>query len=132
LAGSLSDLAITERDSGDFSAAERDWNEALQIAQSVDDHEIVALCAAGIGAIALLREDWSGAEVALRKALPLSEKVGRREQVANNCRRLAKALARQGRKSEALPHAQRAVDILTSLRTPELEAARRILAECES
>jgi Flp pilus assembly protein TadD len=132
LARSLSDLAIAERDFGDLDSAERDSREALQIAQSVDDHQAVAICAANLGAIALMREDWSGAEAALREALTLSEKVGRREQVANNCHRLSLALVRQGRKSEAFPYAQRAVEIYIALRSPSLEVARQTLAECES
>ena len=62
----------------------------------------------------------------------LAEKVGRKELIAINCYRLAKALARQDRKPEALPHARRAVEIFTALRSPNLEVARRSLAECES
>jgi hypothetical protein len=41
-------------------------------------------------------------------------------------------LLRQGRAVEALPHARRAVEIMTKLRTPELEKARQVLAECEA
>jgi len=51
--------------------------------------------------------------------------------IAEDHRRLAEALARQGQKSEALPHARRAVDLYTALRSPNLEAARRTLAECD-
>ena len=43
-----------------------------------------------------------------------------------------KALIRQGKKTEALPYAQLAVDIFTRLRSPSLDAARHILAECQS
>jgi hypothetical protein len=82
--------------------------------------------------LALDRKDWLDAETLAREALPLSEKVGRQELIAHNCLLLTGALARQGRKTEALPHAQRAVEIFTALRHPNLEAARRILAECES
>ncbi len=82
--------------------------------------------------LTLDRKDWPGAEALAREALSLSEKVGRKELIASNCHRLAEALARQGRKPEALPHARRAVEIFTALRHPDLEVARQTLAECES
>ena len=127
----LNDLAEAERLSGDDDAAERDYREAMRIAQSVDYREGVAYITGNLAALALTREDWPGAETLAREALPLSEKVGRKELIAEDCRRLAAALARQGRKPEALPHAQRAVEIFTALRSPYLELARRTLAECE-
>jgi tetratricopeptide (TPR) repeat protein len=103
-AGSLSSLADAEFLSGDLDASERDYREALRIARAVVD----------------------------REALSLAENVGRMELIATDCHRLAKALARQGRKSEALPQARRAVEIHTSLRSPYLEVSLDILAECES
>jgi hypothetical protein len=65
--------------------------------------------------IALKREDWPGAECLAREALPLAEKVGRQELIARESRRMAKALAQQGKKAEALPYARRAVDIFSIL-----------------
>jgi tetratricopeptide (TPR) repeat protein len=128
----LNDLAVAERLSGDLNAAERDYREALRIAQAVDYREGIAFVTGNLAALALIREDWPGAEALAREALLLAEKVGRKELIASDCRRLAKALAQQDRKSEALPHARRAVEIFAALRHPDLEAARRILAECES
>ena len=52
--------------------------------------------------------------------------------IAEDSRRLAKALVRQGKAAEALPHAHRAVDIYTKLVSPDLAFARAILAECEA
>ena len=37
---------------------------------------------------------------------PCPKSVGRQELIASDCRRLAKALVRQGKAAEALPHAQ--------------------------
>lgn len=128
----LNYLAVAEHQSGDFDAAERDYREALRIARSVNYLEGIATYTGNLAEVALDREDWIGAESLAREALPLSEKVGRKDLIASDCARLAKALARQGRKPEALPHAQRAVEIFTALRDSELEAARRTLAECES
>lgn len=128
----LTALAEAEVHSGDFDAAERDFREALRIANAVDYGEGIAMLTGNLAALALDCEDWPGAEVHARKALPLAEKVGSKELIASNCYRLAEALARQGRKSEALPHVRRAVEIFTALRHSDLENARQTLADCES
>jgi tetratricopeptide (TPR) repeat protein len=128
----LNDLAGAERLSGDLDAAERDYREALRLALAVDYREGIAYMTGNLARLALNRKDWAGAEALARKALLLAENIGRKELIAGNCYRLAEALARQGRKPEAIPHAQRAVEIFTALRSPNLEGARRTLAECES
>jgi tetratricopeptide (TPR) repeat protein len=132
LAIGLNALASAEHFSGDIATAERDYQEALRIAFAVDYREGVASYTGNLAGLALSREDWPGAEALAREALSLAEKVGRKELIAGDCQRLAKALAQQGRKLEALPHARRAVEIYTALRSPDLEVARRTLAECES
>ncbi|HEX8845355.1 MAG TPA: DUF4062 domain-containing protein [Pyrinomonadaceae bacterium] len=128
----LNALADSERLSGDDDAAERDYREALRIAQAVDYREGVAYITGNLAMLALDHKDWPGAEALARKALTLAEKVRRQELIAQNCRSIAEALARQGRKPEALPHARRAVEIFTALRSPDLKWAQQTLAECES
>jgi tetratricopeptide (TPR) repeat protein len=132
VADGLNDLAEVELLSGDLDAAERNFREALRIARASDDRECIAIFTGNLANVALAREDLSGAEVLAREALLLVEKVGRKELIALNCYCLAKSLARQGQKSEALPHARRAVEIFTALRSSSLEEARQNLAECES
>jgi tetratricopeptide (TPR) repeat protein len=128
----LNSLAEAERLSGDLEAAERDLREALRIARAADDREGVATYTGNLALLALNRMDWPGAEALAREALTLAEKVGRKELIASDCRRLAEALTQQDRKAEALPYAQRAVEIFTALRSPELKGARQTLAFCES
>jgi tetratricopeptide (TPR) repeat protein len=128
----LNTLAAAEQLSGDFDDAERDYREALRIAWAVDDREGIAIYTGNLAVLAMDRGDWPGAEALAREALSLAKKVGRKELIASDCQRLAKALARQGRKLEALPHARRAVEIYTTLGSPELEEASQTLAECES
>jgi hypothetical protein len=62
-----------------------------------------------------------------REALPASESVGRKELIAGDCELLAIILGRQGRKSDGLPYAQRAVEIYAHLRLPGLEEASKVL-----
>lgn len=132
VASDLNDLADAERLSGDVAAAERDYREALRIARAVNYTEGVASFTGNLGALALEREEWPEAETRAREALPLSEKMGRQELIAWGCFVLAKALVRQGKAAEALPHARRSVEIYTKLDSPRLTAARAILAECEA
>jgi tetratricopeptide (TPR) repeat protein len=130
-ANALCALAEAERLSGDLDAANRDAREALRIARAIDDPECVASYTSNLAALTLDRDDCPGAEALAREALALSEKIGHRALIAFACGILADALARQGRKPEALPHAQRAVEIYLSLRSPELQWAQPILARCE-
>src|SRR5262249_21034409 len=113
-------------------AAERDYREALRIARAVGYAEGVATYTGNLADLALDGKDWPQAETLAREALPLSEKVGRQELIAWDCRVLAQALVRQRKPTEALPYAERAVDIYTRLGSLDLEYARAILAECES
>jgi hypothetical protein len=79
----------------------------------------LAIYTGNLAALALDRQDWPTAETQAREALPLAEKVGRQELIASNNHRLAKALLRQGRAAEALPHA-RAVEGGGDLHPPRL------------
>lgn len=132
VANGLNDLAHVEKKMGDFTAAERDFREALRLARAVDYVEGIAMFTGNLAALALDQEDWSEAETLAREALPLSEKVGRQELIAVDCRRLAKALVQQRKGAEGLPYAQRAVEIYARLGSPNLEGARETLGECEA
>lgn len=132
LALGLNALADLERLSGDFSAAEQNYCEGLRIAQAVDYYDGVATITGNLAELSLDREDWLRAETLAREAVSLSEKIGRQEVIASNCRRLAKSLLRQGKKAEALPYIRRAVEIFARLGFSELTEARLTLAECES
>ncbi|PSB34310.1 tetratricopeptide repeat protein [Stenomitos frigidus] len=127
----LNSLADIEQRSGDLTAAEQDYREALRVARAIGDAEGVASYTGNLAALVLDRKDWSGAETLAREALPLAEKVGRQQLIASNCRRIAKALVRQGQAAEALPYARRAVTIYTQLGSPDLASAQATLRECE-
>ena len=126
----LNSLAETERLSGDLASAERDYREALRVARALGSAEGVAIYTGNLADVTIDREDWPGTEPLAREALSLSETVGRQELIGTDCQRLAKALARQGKKAEGLPYARRAVDIYSMLGAPDLQAARETLREC--
>jgi tetratricopeptide (TPR) repeat protein len=119
--------------SGEFDAAERTYNEALRIALILDDGEGVAIVSGNLALLALDRqEDYPTAEARAREALSLAESFGRPELIAAHCEILAETLIRQGKKADALPYAQRAVDIFTQFRSPDEIGARNTLGACES
>jgi tetratricopeptide (TPR) repeat protein len=132
VAAGLISLAAAEYDSDDLDAAERDYREALQIALAINYREGIATCTGCLAGVALKREDWPSAETLAGEALTLSEKIGRQDLIAFNCWCFAKASAQQGRKTEAILYASRAVEIYAALRSPDLEEAYQFLAECES
>ena len=127
----LHDLARVERLCGDYVAAESDYREALEIATQIRDPEGTIVYTGDLADIALARQDWLAAETLAREALPLAEAIGRQELIADNCQRVAQALACQGRPADGLPYAQRAIDIFTRLRSRHLEEAQAVLKECE-
>ena len=131
VASVLSDLADAEKHSGDYVAAERDYQEALRVAGVVDDVEGVAIYTGNLAALAVDREDWSQAETWAQEALSLSEQLNRQELIAKDCSCLATACARQGKPMKGLPYAKRAVEIYSKLGSPDLQEAQETLSECE-
>jgi tetratricopeptide (TPR) repeat protein len=128
----LNSVATIEQLTGDLTAAERDCREALRVARASGYTEGVATYTGNLAELALDRKDWPQAETLAREALALADKVGRQQLIASDCSRLAKALVRQGKPAEALPHAQRAVTLYTRLGHADLEAALATLRECEA
>jgi tetratricopeptide (TPR) repeat protein len=131
LAIGLNSLANVEREVGDFHSAERDYQQALRIARSIDDRESTVTIHGNLAALAISRQNWVAAEALAREALLLAENLGRQQLIASNCHRVAEALVRQGKKAEALRHARRAVELFTRLGSANLAEARNTLTECE-
>ncbi|HKU76789.1 MAG TPA: tetratricopeptide repeat protein [Pyrinomonadaceae bacterium] len=127
----LLNLANAKRLSGDLDSAERDYQEALQIARAIDSLQCVTASTGSLARLELSRGEWLCAEAFAVEALSLSEKLGRIDFVGVNSYFLAAALVGQGRKIEAFPHAQRAVEIFTALDDADLDEACKILWECE-
>ncbi|HLF28540.1 MAG TPA: tetratricopeptide repeat protein [Anaerolineae bacterium] len=131
VANGLSDLAGAERLSGNHMAAERDYREALRIAEKVEDREGQAIYIGNLAELMIERQQWLAAESLAKQALRLSETSGRWELIAASCEFISRSLVRQGRPTEGIEYAQRAVDIYTKLRSPYLGDAQAVLRECE-
>jgi tetratricopeptide (TPR) repeat protein len=126
----LNSLARAEQDLGNYTVAEAHYREALRMALDGGMKSGVATYTGNLASLALDREDWSAAEDLAREALVLAEGIYRQELIASNNGRIAKALLRQGKADQALPHAKLAVDIYTRLRHPEIAKATALLADC--
>jgi nucleoside phosphorylase/tetratricopeptide (TPR) repeat protein len=132
VAADLNALASVELNADDYAASKRDFREALRIARRHKDREGIANYTGNLAEWALSRQDWLGAEALARKALKAAEGVGRIELIASDCRRVAVALARQGRNRDGLPFARRAFEIATKLgQLDDIKRAEAALKECE-
>ena len=128
----LNDLGNAELSSKDYTAAERDFREAVRLAKINKNNERIATHTGNLAGLALDREQWAEAESLAREALALAEKVGRQELIASDCDRLAEALLKQNRDlDEALSMSRRAVEIYTRLRSSRLQSAQETLEEIE-
>src|SRR6185312_486320 len=132
VANCLNYLARIFRESGQLDEAETHYREALAIAKALADPEGVSIYTGNLAELALDHKQWPEAERLSREALKLAEEVGRKDLIAGDCWRLAKALARQGRGAEGRCHAESAVAIFTELRSPHLVKAQAALDECSA
>ncbi len=132
LATALNDLSDVKRHAGDMNGAEENLIEALEIARREEYQDLIASFTGNFATFALVRRQWHLAEERAREALLLSENVKRVELIATNCSSLAEALIQQGKKPEAMSYARRAVEILSALRSRNLDRAREVLVRCET
>jgi tetratricopeptide (TPR) repeat protein len=132
VAKALNSLAGAKMHAGDVEGAERDMREAMELAELNQDVAMMAALTGNWAQVALRREDWSGAEALARKALALSQELGRQESIARESRRLAKALLQQGKADAAMPHVRLALEIETRLGLPGKEYSHMLLTLCES
>jgi len=129
----LNNLGGAERHLGNWEAAEGHFREALEVASALRYARGVATSTSNLAILAYDRQDWFLAERLAREALPLCEALGRQELIARNYRCLAAALAKMGRRREALTYAEQALDIFTRLGVVNnIERTNIVLRECES
>jgi tetratricopeptide (TPR) repeat protein len=125
-------LADAEVEAGDNDAAQFHYHEALRVAAAVGGGPLQAYIKGRMATSALRSSDWAQAGALALAALSEMERINWLQYVAVNCHTLANALAQQAKQVEALAYARRAVEIYSSLRSPELEMARQTLRKCEA
>jgi tetratricopeptide (TPR) repeat protein len=128
----LNSLGEVERALRDFGAAKTAYIDAQRVATKIAYQEGLGIVTGNLATLALDEGDVHSAEQIATEALAISEALGRQELIASNCRLVAKALARQGRASEGLPHAERALTICRKLKRSDLlAAAQEAVEECK-
>jgi tetratricopeptide (TPR) repeat protein len=129
----LQALASVETSLGDFEAAERYYQEALRIAEVLKDRENIGMIIEGLAHVELDRQNWSRAEALGHQALVIAKEVGRLSSIGNSSLRIALALLGQEKYAEALPYAERALDILSRVESPtNVKRAREALQKCKA
>lgn len=116
--------------SGQATAAKEYFMEALRIVRANNDLEGATVCMGNLARLAISQMEFPTAEDHAREALALSEQLGGKKLIADHNQLLAIAKLRQCRVAEALPHAQRAVEIFTSLGSLDQSTAENVLKEC--
>ncbi|HEU0015980.1 MAG TPA: GDSL-type esterase/lipase family protein [Longimicrobium sp.] len=131
IARALNDIGFIEQQLGEHAPAEEHHREALRIALNMDFAERIAQSTGHLADVALIHQDWVNAEELARKAAALAHRMEYRELAAANYRRIARALAGQGKPARALAFARDAVAAFEQLRSRELPEARQTLEACE-
>lgn len=128
----LNDIAGIKRKLGQLDAADRDFQEALQMARKANFREGIANTTGNLAEVALDRGHWNRAEMLAMEACTLSTAMRHSELMATSYRRIAVALTHQGRPGEGLRYARRAEDIAAVLRSPEFTRARDAREKCQA
>ncbi|MBI3169948.1 MAG: tetratricopeptide repeat protein, partial [Chloroflexi bacterium] len=130
----LNDIARAEHKNKDYHSAERDYRECLRIAKKTKNEENIANFTGNLSVLAIDRKEWRKAETLARKALVMSEKVGRKEFIGWDCYYIAQALLKQNKNlDEALSLSRRTVEIFKHLHMPDddVQSAQEIQAKIE-
>jgi tetratricopeptide (TPR) repeat protein len=129
---SLNALANVEKMSGSYEDAERYYNAALEITETIGSVEGAAIYNGNLSILALDQQDWLKAERFAIASLNYSEKGGYLELIGANYQRLAQALTRTGKVIEAQSYAKQALDIFHRLsNTVQVEISKAILKETQ-
>ena len=111
----------------DLKEAERNLDQAIQIAASIEDKERISIYKGNLAELALAQTNWPRAEELAHEALKLAEELGQQEEIARNNYRIARALLMQKNLPLASSYALKSVNIYTRLRHQYLPEAVEVL-----
>ncbi|MDD5369416.1 MAG: hypothetical protein PHQ40_10035 [Anaerolineaceae bacterium] len=121
----------TNRRMGVGISPDINYQEVLRLARNLNCHEAVTKCIALQAENALEKRDWFSTASLAGEALKLAEYESNLLMTGICCIQLAEAFIKQDKPHEALPYAQRGVEILSRIGCFELDNEKALLQECE-
>lgn len=131
LSGSLNSLAETERLALHREQAKLHFDEALELARSIEGDQRIAKITGNLAQLAIDQRDWNTAQKLATTALELSERTEHRELIASNSLRLSNALIEQNLAQRALPLIQRAQALFKTLNSVKSIESEKLRIRCE-
>lgn len=116
----LNDLAVAQKAAGDYAGALDNYQKGLVIAKEFGYNLFVVGISTNLAELESVQKNWPQVEKLSREALELAEDLGHIELIAYNSGHLGKALLRQGNKTDAITHINRAQEIYLNLGLTDL------------
>jgi tetratricopeptide (TPR) repeat protein len=120
-------LALLAQEQNNYSLAEKNFLEALDLGKKVSDTAIQASVISYLGELYTEQRYWSEARKWFERAIPMSKEIGRVELIARIKYGLASVQEAEGRTDLALPLAEEALKIYDRLQHKDLAKARELV-----
>ena len=130
VATALNSLAEAQMEYGNTKDSEASFNEAILLAKNINYKEGTAIFTGNLAELALRQNELSKAEDLAMDALKKAREIEQQDEIAKANYRLARALLLQGRSKQALPYAQRAIEVFVRLRHKDLPKAQELFLQC--
>lgn len=127
IASTLHQLGMLAQDQGDYAGAREKYDESLKIKQKMGDKRGVAATLGQLGNLACSQGDYAGARTQYEEVLDVFRELGDKSGIAISLHQLGVLAEIEKRPGEAADYFRQALAILTELKSPDAETARRSL-----